>query len=132
MKYVVIKRNWEYNDQNYYRGESGGGEPILVFSNKTKAEAYTAAKNMGGMRGLQLVNFYEDPDELFKIEVHEFIELWNETFDTEYHTGEDQAYDIMWELEIPKQASAVQIKTIRGALKDVIDDYVIHEVKEND
>lgn len=37
--FVVAKIGWEYNDQNYFRPESGGVVPVKGFSTKVKAQA---------------------------------------------------------------------------------------------
>lgn len=37
--FCVIKIGWEYNDENYYRADSGGGNPVKVFSTREKAKA---------------------------------------------------------------------------------------------
>lgn len=36
--YAIIEIGWEYNDEHYYRGESGGGTPTKVYRSKERAE----------------------------------------------------------------------------------------------
>jgi hypothetical protein len=43
--YVVVEIGWEYNDEFYYRGESGGGNPVHVYLDKGAAEAKVAELN---------------------------------------------------------------------------------------
>lgn len=35
--FVIMKIDWEYDDENYYRPEGGGGNPVKVFTNPSKA-----------------------------------------------------------------------------------------------
>ena len=35
--YVLMKVDWEYNDENYYRPEGEGGSPQKVFLDASKA-----------------------------------------------------------------------------------------------
>jgi siderophore synthetase component len=58
--YVVSKIGWEYNDENYYRPESEGGLPVLVFSTKEKAQAECDKRNAPLLK--------EDADEYYRRE----------------------------------------------------------------
>lgn len=37
--FCVVKIGWEYDDEKYYRADSGGGVPLKVFVDRNKAEA---------------------------------------------------------------------------------------------
>jgi hypothetical protein len=50
--YVIVEIGWEYNDEYYYRPDSGGGTPKKFFTDKAKAEVVChdmnkAAKDKG-------------------------------------------------------------------------------------
>jgi len=36
-KYLLMELSWEYNDEYYYRPESGGGNPVKLFNTKEAA-----------------------------------------------------------------------------------------------
>ena len=36
--FVVVEIGWEYNDEFYYRGESGGGTPRKIYLDKVNAQ----------------------------------------------------------------------------------------------
>lgn len=36
--YILSEIGWEYNDENYYRPESGGGTPVKAYSTREKAQ----------------------------------------------------------------------------------------------
>ena len=36
--FVVVEIGWEYNDEYYYRGECGGGNPRKIFLSKDSAD----------------------------------------------------------------------------------------------
>lgn len=37
-RFVLIERAWEYNDEYYFRPESGGGTPVHIFETRDAAE----------------------------------------------------------------------------------------------
>ena len=37
--FVVMEIGWEYNDENYYRPESGGGIPTTAYRSKVEAQS---------------------------------------------------------------------------------------------
>lgn len=43
--YLVSRIGWEYNDENYFRGETGGGTPVLGFTTREKAQAECDKRN---------------------------------------------------------------------------------------
>ena len=44
--YTIVQVGWEYNDEYYYQGENGGGNPLSVYKDRSKAEAAVLAKNI--------------------------------------------------------------------------------------
>lgn len=46
MVYTIVEIGWEYNDQNYYLPESGGGRPKVAYRNRLKAEAECLKLNL--------------------------------------------------------------------------------------
>ena len=49
--YVISELGWEYDDNNYYRSDSGGGSPIVAYRSWEKAEQACKQKN---------INFFKD------------------------------------------------------------------------
>lgn len=43
--YVILEIGWEYNDEYYYRPESGGGKPIEAYFDETLANERCVKKN---------------------------------------------------------------------------------------
>ena len=64
--YTIVQVGWEYNDEYYYQGESGGGTPLSVYKDRSKAEAAALAKNIeeykniGASRWNQLGAYFPD------------------------------------------------------------------------
>src|SRR4051812_36679262 len=51
--YVIIEKNFEYNDEYYYEGEGGGGTPEHVYTDHLKAEQELSRLERDKWRGEQ-------------------------------------------------------------------------------
>jgi hypothetical protein len=48
--YTIVQVGWEYNDEYYYQGENGGGNPLSCYKDRSKAEAAVLEKNIAEYR----------------------------------------------------------------------------------
>jgi hypothetical protein len=48
--YIIMTINYEYNDEVYYQGEGGGGNPVKVFRDKLRAEERCRQLNVEAFR----------------------------------------------------------------------------------
>lgn len=63
MYYIIQKIGWEYNDESYFRPESGGGFPVKVITDKVKAKTLCAKMNIEGFSGVELYMYQVDLNE---------------------------------------------------------------------
>ncbi len=80
MKYVVIKRGSEYDDERYTLND--GGEPVKVFSNKPDAEVHARNADLEAFKGLELRDYgYNWRDVI--LDEDEFERVWKEIYGKE-------------------------------------------------
>lgn len=116
MAYVVSEVGWEYNDETYYRPESGGGHPKNVFLVKQEAETFCQEKNINELKNIFLnkplygsINEYAyDIDELLVNDGEEINKIFKEkiglSFDDffnryDHYSSDGEKYKILQEKE---------------------------------
>ena len=63
MKYYVIQHlGYEYNDENFYRSENGGGTPEKVFTDKVAANELAEELNARQFMGLEIGSYTQEGD----------------------------------------------------------------------
>lgn len=63
MVYIISKVGWEYNDENYYRPQDKGGNPVKAYRSKEKAQAECDRMNGEWLRtdGADIRTDYDRP-----------------------------------------------------------------------
>lgn len=57
-KYIITETQYEYNDENYYRGEGSGGNPKFLMSDKYKAIDKLTELNIAEFRRILTEDYY--------------------------------------------------------------------------
>lgn len=109
MKYVVIEKGWEYNDEIYYRAESGGGIPMKVFKDKHKADTWAREQNIKCVRGQELCSFYYDLEDILGNVTEEYFK----NFYSRIFSVKDCNVELF---QIPKDAPAEDIGRVLDLL----------------
>ena len=106
--YVVMEVTYEYDDSTYNQSE-GGGTPLKVFSNKTKAQQFADSSNIKALRGLNLSNYTSDgwyglvKGEEERYEVLKWFQVYSKDFpesDDEETITDDMNSDTPWDYEL--------------------------------
>jgi len=100
--FVIQEIGYEYNDEYYYRGESGGGTPKKIILNEATAKLKLLELEVEKWRGEDIGYYGGDISELSNNE-EEFEDALREI-------GIDPNDD--WRLRIPKEATDEQIKNL--------------------
>ena len=58
--HVVSEIGWEYNDENYFRPESGGVKPLRGYKNKATAETECDKLNADANKDINTERFVDD------------------------------------------------------------------------
>lgn len=67
--YVIVKINYEYNDEVYSRGENAdAGDPVHVYLNREKADKVAAQMNFNELLEIDLGHYGYGSDEIFRDE----------------------------------------------------------------
>lgn len=92
--YVVTEIGYEYNDEIYYQGESGGGTPVKVYLDKEKAQSETDRLNLEalvtceiGQYAYDLSEIINDMDSFEKI-IRKYDKQAEVSVDDSYQLGE--------------------------------------------
>lgn len=62
--FVVLRHDFEYNDEIYYQGEHAGGQPIKVFHDESLAKLYAKELTGDALRGLEIGQYCYGLDEI--------------------------------------------------------------------
>lgn len=125
--FVLQEVGWEYNDENYYRPETGGGKPLKVYHDK-KAAAEAALEltaNNGNFKG-----DYANPleycsyDNVNEDTINKFNDKLIEIFGAEV---EKVSVDEHYSWNVPKKATLDQRKKL-VALIEKLFGLVFYEV----
>lgn len=62
--YVITEIGYEYNDEIYYQGESGGGTPVKVYLDKDKAQAELDRLNLESLVTCEIGEYAYDLEDI--------------------------------------------------------------------
>lgn len=62
--YVITEIGYEYNDEIYYQGESGGGTPVKVYLDKEKAQAELNRLNLESLVTCEIGEYAYDLEDI--------------------------------------------------------------------
>lgn len=76
--YVLLRKNFEYNDEYYY--ETDGGKPVKIYTNLDLAEEARWLKEIEVFKSIDPIN-YAESDVIEELETHikELAEIYEET-----------------------------------------------------
>lgn len=94
--YVVNKIGWEYNDEYYYRPQSGGGLPEHAFTNLDDAKKYCDQKNLEFYKTTPIRDYMEG--DMYDFFSKEGTKLMSQFFGEDWRDILDDTYNICWDM----------------------------------
>ncbi len=86
--YVLQEIGYEYNDEYYYRGESGGGEARAVYFDRALAQKECDARNLASLKTIDISYYSECPRDLFSAQKRDRVEEIFERYDASLNDPE--------------------------------------------